>query len=273
LRGYWQCGDDLNKVRASLKHGEWEPWREQNEQALGFGIETVRLLRNFAKRKSKPPWNLSKKQVDVLTAQLWGETKKGRYGSLTGDPEWITPIEIVERARRTLGHIDLDPASREEANREIIKADRFHTKQDSGLEHDWPGRVYVNPPYSHPLVKDFAYYLIDQYMRGITREAIWLSNASTSNAWWRDLAGRGVVCLTGSLSFGRVVDGKVKYRRQRSQFEQAVIYLGERRDVFCEEFYKIKTPKKPVAKDKRDIELEWWICEKVDYISDYGDYG
>jgi hypothetical protein len=88
-------------------------------------------------------------------------------------------------------------------------------------------------------------------MRGITREAIWLSNASTSNAWWRDLANRGIVCHAGCLSFGRVVDDKVIYPRWRSQYESSIIYLGDQRQSFIEEFYEVG-----------------WVAEGVVYYSD-----
>ena len=108
----------------------------------------------------------------------------------------------------------------------IIKAARFFCEADNGLAHDWPGKAYVNAPYAHPIVEDFAHHLIDQYMRGITREAIWLSNASTSNEWWRDLARRGVVCHAGCLRFGKIDGDRVTYPRGRSQFEQSIIYLG-----------------------------------------------
>ena len=72
-------------------------------------------------------------------------------GQNTGDTEWFTPPEIVEAARRVLGEIDLDPASTREANI-VIKAKVFYTRHDDGLTKPWKGRVWMNPPYAHPLV-------------------------------------------------------------------------------------------------------------------------
>lgn len=44
-----------------------------------------------------------------------------------------------------LGSIDLDPASEEEANKRV-KAVKFYTEEDNGLEQKWSGNVWLNPP-------------------------------------------------------------------------------------------------------------------------------
>lgn len=59
--------------------------------------------------------------------------------------EHFTPPDIVERARRVMGGIDLDPASCAEANA-WIRAERFFTRQDDGFTRAWQGRVFCNPP-------------------------------------------------------------------------------------------------------------------------------
>lgn len=51
---------------------------------------------------------------------------------------WLTPLEIV----RSLGHFDLDPCG--EAFHKT--ADAIYTEK--GLENEWFGRVWLNPPYS-----------------------------------------------------------------------------------------------------------------------------
>lgn len=59
--------------------------------------------------------------------------------------EHPTPIAIVRAARRTLGHINLDPASTPQFN-ETVRAARIYTAEDDGLARIWSGRTFVNPP-------------------------------------------------------------------------------------------------------------------------------
>lgn len=61
--------------------------------------------------------------------------------------EHYTPRSIIEVCREVMGSIELDPASCELANRENVRAKRFFTKEDDGLERDWDARtIFVNPP-------------------------------------------------------------------------------------------------------------------------------
>lgn len=61
--------------------------------------------------------------------------------------EWYTPPEIIA----SLGKFDLDPC----AAPDRITAARHFTKEDDGLSKEWSGRVWLNPPYSQPLLKKF----------------------------------------------------------------------------------------------------------------------
>lgn len=61
---------------------------------------------------------------------------------------WGTPTDLVERARRALGGIDLDPCSSSYFN-ETVKATRYYSldeRGEDGLVLPWEGRVLVNPP-------------------------------------------------------------------------------------------------------------------------------
>lgn len=56
--------------------------------------------------------------------------------------EWLTPPEILE----ALGTFDLDPCS--PVDRPWDTARRHLTVVDDGLDHEWSGRIWLNPPYS-----------------------------------------------------------------------------------------------------------------------------
>ena len=57
--------------------------------------------------------------------------------------EWLTPPEILNK----LGSFDLDPCS--PINRPWDTAKNYYTIKDNGLEQDWYGRVWMNPPYGN----------------------------------------------------------------------------------------------------------------------------
>jgi len=61
--------------------------------------------------------------------------------------DFFTSDTIMAAVRKTLGAIDLDPASHAVANR-IVKAKEFYTAATDGLTRQWKGRVWLNPPFS-----------------------------------------------------------------------------------------------------------------------------
>ena len=145
--------------------------------------------------------------------------------------EWYTPAEYIEASRRVMGSIDIDPASCEIANR-IVRAAMFYTKEHDGLQFNWDGRVFLNPPYSYPLVEKFTSHLIEQVDTGYTTEAILLVNNSSDTDWFQALLARYPACFT---------DGRVRFYRDTGEYfgtrqGQAFFYAGPNRDRFIEEF-------------------------------------
>lgn len=70
--------------------------------------------------------------------------KKGmgsHQSSDAGKTEWLTPPVILEK----LGSFDLDPCS--PINRPWDTAMHHYTVLDDGLNKEWFGKVYCNPPY------------------------------------------------------------------------------------------------------------------------------
>ncbi len=136
----------------------------------------------------------------------------------SGNVEIYTPGNIVEAARRTLGAIDLDPASSEAANQRV-QAKRFMS--EGALDKPWGGRVWMNHPFGptmkrptaqssdsahakwhakcaalglDPLTTDliggndrWVNKLVSEYCAGNVTAACAICFASTSEKWFRPL--------------------------------------------------------------------------------------
>jgi hypothetical protein len=63
------------------------------------------------------------------------------YGRSSGKDEWLTPPPLIQ----ALGEFDLDPCA--PIKRPWDMAKNHFTVEDNGLEKDWYGRVWLNPPY------------------------------------------------------------------------------------------------------------------------------
>lgn len=150
--------------------------------------------------------------------------------------EWYTPAEIIESARLVMGSIDLDPATCEEAQ-QVVKADKYYTKDDDSLRDAicWYGNVWLNPPYSAKLIIQFIEKLIAEYDNGNITQAVVITNNSSETDWFQNLLERFPTC----------------FKRRRAKFwrpnaddfgarqGQAIFYLGDNVDGFCDEFSKM----------------------------------
>lgn len=70
--------------------------------------------------------------------------------STQSSDEWYTPKEIID----ALGEFDLDPCAPIEPLWPTAKL--MYNKNIDGLKQDWSGRVWLNPPYSRPLIEQFV---------------------------------------------------------------------------------------------------------------------
>ena len=70
--------------------------------------------------------------------------------SAAATDEWYTPKEIID----SLGKFDLDPCA--PINPLWQTAKIMYNKSDDGLTKEWAGRVWLNPPYSRPLIGQFV---------------------------------------------------------------------------------------------------------------------
>lgn len=149
----------------------------------------------------------------------------------SGDVEIYTPSNIIEAARKTLGEIDLDPASSAGAN-ERIRAARFFTKEDDGLSHLWNGRVWLNHPFSREFNKKWVWKAEQETSMGRASALCMICFASTSEAWFRPLLRYPQCFLSPRTNYLRP-DGTI-YRGVTKG--SVVTYMGPRIERFAESF-------------------------------------
>ncbi len=175
-RDWLECGRLLQIEKESRASDEWLPWIEANRAKLTFGKSAAyRLIQ---------AWELFQSTGKVFDDLWWNESKvRGTQG--TGENEWYTPSKYIEMARKVLGGIDLDPASNAAAQ-EIVQAKVYFPKEQNGLAQVWHGRVWMNPPYSQPLVGQCITKLVEEVERGNVTAAISLTHNYTDTSWFHE---------------------------------------------------------------------------------------
>jgi hypothetical protein len=164
---------------------------------------------------------------ELTTAGALKLANAGLMGA-SDDEEWYTQPAYIEAARRVMGDIDLDPASCAEANK-TVRARWYMTGLENGLEQEWRGRVFMNPPFGDagPL---FVTKLIEGYEHGQIEQAVLLCAARVDTLWFQPLF-RYLVCFP---------QGRAQYYKpgQSSSpaFPSAVAYLGTEDGAFIREF-------------------------------------
>lgn len=172
------------------------------------------------------------KQVVNRWIKKWFETV--HISNNSGEYEWYTPDEYVECARNVMKGIDLDPATSSKAN-ETVKAEQIYTKEDDGLLQEWSGNVWLNPPYSQPLISEFSDKLINE-LPNIDQACVLVNNA-TETVWFQNMLSRcNAVCF---------LRGRIKYLDESGNASnsplqgQAIIYFGENYDDFIHKFNEL----------------------------------
>jgi hypothetical protein len=105
----------------------------------------------------------------------------------SGENEWFTPESWLGLARQTMGAIDLDPASHPIAQ-ERVRAKTFFTIADDGLEREWFGRVWLNPPYHRAMLSRFVDKLVVEWASGRLEQALLLTHNYTDTEWFHTAA-------------------------------------------------------------------------------------
>lgn len=160
--------------------------------------------------------------------------------------EWFTPPHILERARRVLKRIDVDPASCAKANT-YVQAERYYTAEDNGLMQPWYGNVWLNPPYGRirPEMTGsnfswgpaFLQKLRASYECGDVQQAIALIMGNSCFSPWFKPFWQYLLCFhSGHLEFLRP-DGTTS----KNGFGTIFLYMGDNTQGFIEEFEPLGT--------------------------------
>jgi len=160
-----------------------------------------------------------------------------RLNSFSGDNEWYTPSRYIEMAREVMGSIDVDPASNATAQ-SVVKAKTHYTIDTNGLDKDWHGNLWMNPPYSNPEIQNFVEHLIVQISKGNIKQAIVLTNNSADTGWHHDLQ---AACSRLCLTKGRIRFESPTRASNSPAMGQSFFYFGENPERFREVFSDIGT--------------------------------
>jgi len=141
--------------------------------------------------------------------------------------DWMTPPEELELARLFLTHIDFDPASNAVAQ-EFVKAKTFGSLSaedqklkacigeciGDSLQHNWSGRVWLNPPYSAGNIDAFVNKAVDS-LPTIERMLV-LVNSSTDTEWFHKLLANctSVLFYRRRIKFWKIFNNKAHSRWQ-----------------------------------------------------------
>lgn len=173
----------------------------------------------------------------------------------TGENEWYTPQEYVEAAREVLGDFDLDPASSDIAQQRI-KAAEYFTLADDGLSKDWYGRVWLNPPYAQPAIRQFIEKLCAEYSDSDVVGAVLLTHNYTDTAWFHIAAQQAsAICFTR----GRIGFLSPEGKRAAPTQGQAFFYFGPDSERFADVFQRFglvvsvaRSQSAPIANELED---------------------
>lgn len=159
---------------------------------------------------------------EVTQAGLLKIANGAHVGNNSGNSEWYTPQKYVEAVHEVMGFIDTDPCSCEAAN-EVVRAETFYTAEQDGLQQEWHGCVYVNPPYGDGTVEEFAVKLLLELDAGRATQAIFLVNNCTETKWFQAL-----ICHAAAVCFpcGRISFWSPDRASKTPLQGQAILYFG-----------------------------------------------
>lgn len=218
-----RCGQLLLEAKAGLDHGEFTPWIEANCKFSVRSAKAYMQVARAAQKGSVLPFSSLR--------QALGNESGGQRNSFTGEVEWYTPAEYIEAARKLMGGIDLDPASSDAAQK-TVRAKRYYTEAENGLEKKWAGRVWLNPPYGDAIAA-FVHRLVESVQGRDVTEAVLLTHNSCDTGWWHEAHG---ACASFLNTRGRINFQRSDGFTASPPLGQTFFYFGKRPKSFAARF-------------------------------------
>jgi phage N-6-adenine-methyltransferase len=108
---------------------------------------------------------------------------------------WATPQEFFDKYNALYG-FNLDVC----ANQDNAKCSNFFSIEDNGLEQEWRGSCWMNPPYGREIIH-WMRKAYESSLCGAT--VVCLVPARTDTKWWHEYAMKGdIKFIKGRLKFG-----------------------------------------------------------------------
>lgn len=133
------------------------------------------------------------------------------YSSATD--EWATPQALYDQLHEEFC-FDLDVCALDTS----AKCERYYTPETDGLNQEWRGTCWMNPPYGD-VISTWVKKAHDSALDGAT--VVCLLPARVDTGWWWDYCRHGEIrFLKGRLKFGEATSG--------APFPSAVVVFGPR---------------------------------------------
>ena len=125
---------------------------------------------------------------------------------------WATPQALFDKLNNEFG-FTLDVC----ANEENAKCSKYFTEEIDGLQQEWGGCCWMNPPYGRVIGK-WVKKAYESSLTGAT--VVCLLPSRTDTKWWHDYCMKGEIrFIRGRLKFGNSINS--------APFPSAVIIFGK----------------------------------------------
>lgn len=207
-----KAGEALNQAKAQVRRGEWLSWLRDNFVA---SEDTAEIYMKVA-RNSERARNVESSSIRGALKAIGGDPSVAHLSS--AKDEWATPQDLYDACHAEFG-FTLDVC----ASPENAKCEQFYS--ENGLEQEWAGVCWMNPPYSE--VAAWMAKARESANNGAT--VVCLVPSRTDVGWFWDTARHGQVrFLRGRLHF---VDDEGN--TGPAPFPSCIVVFGRETGMYC----------------------------------------